>query len=509
MSPDVTPSRSPPPPPAEKRCLHCHAANVKQRCGGCRRVYFCDRDCQVRVWRHHRPFCSLDPSPSSVATATATAAGAPAAAPSAANAGAAADAAPPSRPLSAPVPPVASALHTKRASSPKTVRLVTEPMQALELPATAQRHFEEQEVAAAAAALAPSAAKKKKSRHKKKKRSNSMHTPASAPFVVPELKNRSVSLSVRKHIMWGDVSAREFTRFPGGGGAVPYDGTWALGLGTAVADVQLGSVLDVEQLRAQELQSRIQELPKSKRGHAREGETRQFDYCRGVENPLFARLSERERKQLFTEPHGDDVIDESQRPLHVKRKSSLSSTTLSPKQSPRLHPRKLSRSLSDAGSEGDALEAPDFACVSVEQLDEFAKIRDSRDAACGCACGDLVKKVAKMHVKRLHAFLAERGVATAGLSKPELLARAKEVAAAEKNCANAESCECARNGVECHSNVCDGCAGACWNPFKAYVYNKAEVGEYRKQQIAKWREANTKPMSPKDAAGHQQAIAVV
>lgn len=392
---------------------------------------------------------------------------------------------------------MASALHTKRSSSPKIVRLVTEPVihQTLELPVAASQHHVDAPEASDAGPS--SSSKKKKSKHKKKKRSNSMHAPASAPFV--SLKNRSVSLSVRKHIMWGAVSAREFTRFPGGGGAVPYDGTWALGLGTPVADVQLGSVLDLEQLREQDLQSRIQELPKSKRSHAREGETRQFDYCRGVENPLFARLSERERKQLFTEhQEGDndandvDVngMDASQRPLsHSKRKNSLSASSPPKKtHSPRVRKLSRSRSLSDAGSDGDA---PDFACVSIEQLDEFAKIRDSRDAACGCACGDLVKKVAKMHVKRLHAFLAERGVASAGRSKPALLALAKDVALAEKNCANAEHCECAQNGVECHANVCDGCAGDCWNPFKAYVYDKAAVEAYRKQQIAKWREANT------------------
>jgi hypothetical protein len=319
------------------------------------------------------------------------------------------------------------------------VTLVAEPVQVLELPAAPCDHED---------TTSSANAKKKKKKHgKKKKRSNSMHAPASAQMA--PLKNRSLSLSVRKHIMWGDVTAREFARFPGGGGAVPYDGTWALGLGAPVADVQLGSVLDVEELRAQELKSRIQGLPKSKRSHVREGETRQFDYCRGIDNPLFSRLSERERKQVFMEidaknhPHNDE--DEPQQ-HHSKRKSSISS---SPPKHNHHSLRKLSMYSDGAGSENDdVVDTPDFACVSIEQLDEFAKIRDSREVACGCSCGDLVKKVAKMNVKRLHAFLLDRDIEVAVHTKPELMALAKAIAMKEKNCSNTKECECAKNGVE-------------------------------------------------------------
>lgn len=464
-----------------RSCLHCGETRQKlQRCGGCRRVYFCDRDCQVRVWRQHRPQCSLEP-------------------PSAPTAPTVAPAPKPVAPTVAPVTqapaPLPSALHTKRTASPKTVRLVTEPVQVLELPAAAHDH---------APSASSSSASKKKKKHKKKKRSNSLHAPASAPLVARDPKSRSVSLSARKHVMWGDVHAREYSRFPGGGSTVPYDGTWALGLGAPVADVELGSVLDVEQLREQELQSRIQELPKSKRALVREGETRQFDYRRGAENPLFARLSERERKQIFTASESPEPVSAEER--YPKRKSSISTSPHKPRHESAAATR--ARRLSDAGSD---LDEPDFACVSIEQLDEFAKIRDSRDAACGCSCGDLVKKVSKMHVKRLHAFLAERDVAIPSHNKSELLALAKAVAAKEKNCANARDCECARNGVECHSNVCDGCAGDCWNPFKAYMYDKQFVVQYRKQQLAKWREAHASDDADAVAAAtaHQKAISVV
>jgi hypothetical protein len=301
-----------------------------------------------------------------------------------------------------------------------------------------------------------------------------------------------VSLGARKHIMWGHVSAREFERFPGGGGAVPYDGTWALGLGSKVADVQLGSVLEVEELKAEELKARVKQLPKTQRALVREGETRQFDYRRGVDNPLFSRLSERERKELFTA----ELSSSPSSAPHVKMSSS-----------PPVHDgahrhhsgrrRKNSVSLSPALMamsapviiEDAPLDTPDFACVSIEQLDEFAKIRDSRDAACGCSCGDLVKKVTKMNVRKLASFLHDRGVEdTHGMGKPQLLVLAKKIAGEEKNCQTADSdCECARNGVPCHSDVCEGCAGDCFNPLNCYEYKKEEVRAYRKQAIANWR----------------------
>lgn len=494
---------------AEKTCLSCGQLRVKQRCGGCRRVYFCDRECQKRAWRDHRPLCI--PEPESAATPAAAVVGIQAPTSSSPAGTHPVDNGAPSKdppPASPSIKAIASALHTKKAVSPKSVTLVTEPVEVLELPASAHDHEN----------ATSGGVSKKKKKHKKKNRSNSMHAPASEKFVKPDLKNRSASLSVRKHIMWGDVYAREYTRFPGGGGTVPYDGTWALGLGALVADVQLGSVLDVEELRQQELKSRIQELPKSKRSYVREGETRQFDYCRGIDNPLFSRLSERERKQIFIETsakrHSLDDEDEPHRG-GSKRKGSISSSPPKHNHHANAGVRRLSHSFSDNGSsETDELETPDFACVSIEQLDEFAKIRDSREVACGCSCGDLVKKVAKMNLKRLHGFLADRDIEVTVHTKPELLALAKAVAAKEKNCSNSIECECTKNGVECHSNVCDGCAGDCWNPHSAYMYNKKAVVQYRKEQIAKWREANASRSTSsvqqmESATHHHQSISVV
>jgi hypothetical protein len=320
----------------------------------------------------------------------------------------------------------------------------------------------------------PTASKNSKNKKKKKKkRSNSFHAQASSSMISNAQKNRSASFSVKKHVHWGEVKAREFTRFPGGGSAVPYDGTWALGLGDPIGDIVLGDVNEVEEIKAKELKDRIKELPLNKRKHVRDGETRQFDYCRGIDNPLFKRMSEVQRKKIFVE-------DEKTHP-----EAHHHPQTIQPQDSSQKQQRKSRHSKSN----NDEMEVNvhDFACVSVEQLDEFMKIRDSREE-CGCSCGDLVRKVSKMNIKKLHTFLAERDVTITSHSKSELMTLAKAIALEEKNCSNSRSCECVKNGIECHANVCIGCAGECFNPNKWYGYDKDRVKAYRKTQLAKWQQ---------------------
>ncbi|KAI9913616.1 hypothetical protein PsorP6_006174 [Peronosclerospora sorghi] len=440
-------------------CHACGTPDAKNRCGGCRCAYFCDRNCQRQSWPSHRNKCLELSRLADKRTGL------------------------PSDSIQC------SDIRGAAAASglPKSVRLVTEPV---EIPVEAANSTQEQ---------AKLQKKNKKHKKKRKTRSNSLHVPATAALSSETLqrKNRSASLGAKKHIIWGDVSAREFARFPGGGGAVPYRGTWALGLGQQVADVQLGSVLEVEKVREQTLQERAKKLSKSKRQEVREGETRQFDYRRGVNNPLFARLSECERRQLFSTLEEDfDREDSSE---------TQWGSSFEMKKTWQRYSSGSTASLvaGNKSEETDATPRPlDFCSVSVEQALEFAEIRDSRDGACGCSCGDLIKKVGKMNVKKLRAFLQEHNVLLPGLGKTELMAAAKKLAREQKNCQSIDSdCECARNGVPCHSDACQGCAGDCYNPYQRYEYKSSVVKQYRKEQLEKWHQRQREPETlPNQAA---------
>ncbi|CAH0479463.1 unnamed protein product [Peronospora belbahrii] len=365
-----------------------------------------------------------------------------------------------------------SSSEIEYASTAATSRVITSPLKIMNGPVQEPMQVVERSAISTAAAAAvvvyedkqPKTLSKASKKHKKKRkaRSKSMQMSSTNVLLAQELqrKSRSTSLGGKKHVIWGDVSAREFARFPGGGSAVPYDGTWALGLGKKIADVELGSVQEVELLREQALQERAKKLSKSKRRDVRTQEEGAF------QTPM---LSSVEIKKL-------------------RRKYSTGSTA-------------SLESFEELQVADAAMTAPDFGCVSIEQLEEFVKIRGSRDGACGCSCGDLVKKVAKMSVKKLRAFLQERNILPPGPGKTELMAAAKKVAREEKNCQSADSdCECARNGVPCHSDVCEGCAGDCNNPFQRYEYKSDEVKQYRKEQLAKWQQLQVELTQSSEAA---------
>eukprot|EP01083_Nonionella_stella_P036878 100603_1 len=40
-------------------CNHCQKRNISRKCGGCRRVYYCDSKCQVSDWSNHKKPCKI------------------------------------------------------------------------------------------------------------------------------------------------------------------------------------------------------------------------------------------------------------------------------------------------------------------------------------------------------------------------------------------------------------------------------------------------------------------
>ena len=45
-------------PASEDSCGNCRQADAKQRCSKCKKVRYCNRDCQAADWPRHRARCS-------------------------------------------------------------------------------------------------------------------------------------------------------------------------------------------------------------------------------------------------------------------------------------------------------------------------------------------------------------------------------------------------------------------------------------------------------------------
>ena len=43
-------------------CAHCQTGPVRQRCGTCRAVFYCDHSCQLADWKRHKKICNKKPA---------------------------------------------------------------------------------------------------------------------------------------------------------------------------------------------------------------------------------------------------------------------------------------------------------------------------------------------------------------------------------------------------------------------------------------------------------------
>jgi hypothetical protein len=264
-----------------------------------------------------------------------------------------------------------------------------------------------------------------------------------------------------KSVTWGSIHAREFQRHPGGGSAVPDEGTWALGLGKPERDIFVGPVMGVSS-----------NIDDDDGGNA-SGNHHQSR----VIKVKAERLTERERKKVFLRAQSDMLAEKQD------KVDGTQHDVISPD-----------------------LDLSNFAALALEQAQEFSLIRTSRETACGCSCNDLVKKVSKMHMKKLVAWLLERHVDVSQLkNKAAMVQVAKTLAAAEKNCTTEGimhihiysylsistwagldnmdvDCECVRNGVGCHQDVCRGCQHDCHNT--RYTYEREVVEAHRQAWLA-------------------------
>ena len=49
------------PPLKEPQCAFCHSKTEDlKRCFGCKKVFYCGKQCQKRHWKEHKPHCQND-----------------------------------------------------------------------------------------------------------------------------------------------------------------------------------------------------------------------------------------------------------------------------------------------------------------------------------------------------------------------------------------------------------------------------------------------------------------
>ncbi|CAM9582436.1 unnamed protein product [Pylaiella littoralis] len=304
---------------------------------------------------------------------------------------------------------------------------------------------------------------------------------------------------LKKEVTFGRVNLLEFTRDVGGCG-VPSDGTWGLSLGLPFRETEV-DVDGYEASKDEILEERMSELSRKQR-HLCTGETRQFDYRPvGVKNPLFARLGEKERSKKLLEYacfHKSDLAEadkDKDRAAGISNSSSSSSSEESNRNSNGNNNRH-DGSTSEFDAFSHKVSHAEFVDKSQAASIELTALRDSRRTSQGCSCSCV--RADKLNLTKLRGQLGKRGLKASG-SKKELVKMLQEAMRREEEenggkavkACRGEDCQCVRDGVECHADLCNCCKGPsigekgahhggnCGNPEGVYAYHSSVVRAHR------------------------------
>ncbi len=254
--------------------------------------------------------------------------------------------------------------------------------------------------------------------------------------------------TVSKTVSFGTVTVTMYERIVGGCG-VPTSGTWALALGSLNRMDDPPVSLDLYELqRTVRLEARRAQLTCSEQVKTVSLETRQWDMRPDPINPLFKRLTERERMGILLPYIGEEEC-------------------------------LFGRTVHDAFVE--------HAQVGSIELD---LLRRQRAGSGGCDCRPLtLQQIKKLPMAKLKKELSARKLCSQGERRDliELLSIATNggIDVCTFNC------QCARNGVPCHSYICACCQnssiddGRCHNPTGLpCVYSENSVNSDRRRKLS-------------------------
>ena len=257
-------------------------------------------------------------------------------------------------------------------------------------------------------------------------------------------------------VKFSSIHVREYSRSIGGGGGVPGDGSWSLGLGTLTGEYTVGTVDDFESNRAIELEERKSQIEDPYLRSIANGETRQFSHKSGVGNPLLGRLSEKERKALLK-----GELDDGPEP---EEKGGFDSKEV------------------------------DLMSIVAEDRKEVNEIRKSRKYKnLGCDCN--ISYIKRLPTKKLKESLRYHGFEDLGTKHVLQTRYISEVLVVKGTCCD-NNCPCYRLGVPCHDVTClsltkskkqKGPELKCGNPNGFYKYDPAVVKAARTPKYTKKR----------------------
>lgn len=344
-------------------------------------------------------------------------------------------------------------------------------------------------------------------------------------------KNRKQRQRAQSRLTWGNVSQHSFT-LTLGHSVVPSKGCYPLSLGSEIPELYSEqSVDEYISFRQAELIVRTQErgivlslsshptgairssssvpipIPTSTPGSSAAPyvtlETRQYDYKRGVSNPLFSSLNEEERRLILAtmgshQPQGKSSCTPPRKDKCLNSDNKWSSTTSSASSgttrgyngtsagTANFHatspPKSRSNSITSASSSaiGEKSPTPGSSLASyclpadetlsphfiAELHKEIKVIQKSRDENVGCSCKPT--KVDKLSVGKMKSELFALSSAAAAMHdscsgalsreaieampKPELIATLKELLRASALCLS--DCECLVLGIPCSADAC-------------------------------------------------------
>jgi hypothetical protein len=258
---------------------------------------------------------------------------------------------------------------------------------------------------------------------------------------------------VNKRVQFDNVEIRAFDRCLGTH-VVPADGGWPLGISNQVVQQETLPLESFETHRQVRLEERLKEL-EGEQGcvaglpAATSLETRQWDFKKGVKNPLFSALPEGNRMKLLLEH------SEGETPVVPAAESSKTTT------------RRALRSRSSSFSEtfNDTYSQVDVHSIR----NELEQIRNRRTDRLGCSCRKLHVYVPpanagkKGHHRRLKVAkvtdeLRRRGLLPKETKSREELEQMLHDAVEKEPCCN-DDCFCAQNGIQCQVDTC-----SCWEP---------------------------------------------